>query len=287
MSDTAPAESGSIPWFQMFKYSVYVLLILNLILFFIDDWEASAHLFTGGISWSQLIEGYATTIDTAFWILLLLAFELETWVLSDEKLKGGLKWLLGTVKVVSYCVIAYAVYGYVSKYVLMSSFELSALTDVCAQAANQLSFMIELDDYVTLAPDNCAALSTADQLLSLPGTTIISDTNIAQQAQWLALIDVVNAADWLLVVVILGLDIWLQTKGQLTGHILRISGAVKALLYVVLLVCAVLWGLDGEFLDFWDAFLWIVAFAFIEMNLFEWHAESEGETSVIGAHTIK
>ena len=109
----------------------------------------------------------------------------------------------------------------------------------------------------------------------MPETNIIADPETERQAQWLALIDVVNATDWLLVVLILGLDVWLQMKGRLTDNMIRITVAIKAVLYFVLLVCAVLWGIDGDFLDFWDAFLWIVAFVFIELNLFEWHEETE------------
>jgi hypothetical protein len=30
-------------------------------------------------------------------------------------------------------------------------------------------------------------------------------------------------------------------------------------------------------LDFWDAFMWLVAFVFIEMNLFRWQAETKSE----------
>ena len=29
------------------------------------------------------------------------------------------------------------------------------------------------------------------------------------------------------------------------------------------------------FLDFWDAFLWLVAFVFIELNVFQWREERE------------
>ena len=30
----------------------------------------------------------------------------------------------------------------------------------------------------------------------------------------------------------------------------------------------------GDFLDFWDAFMWLVAFVFVEMNLFQWQVET-------------
>ena len=48
---------------------------------------------------------------------------------------------------------------------------------------------------------------------------------------------------------------------------------MKVVLYSTLLFAAVYWWIDGDFLDFWDAFLWLVAFIFIELNVFEWRAE--------------
>jgi len=45
-------------------------------------------------------------------------------------------------------------------------------------------------------------------------------------------------------------------------------------LYSILFAAAAYWGLLGDFLDFWDAFMWLVAFVFIEMNIFQWQAET-------------
>ncbi len=281
MSSTATGHRNSMSWFQIFKYSVYCLLAFNAVLFFIEDWNASAHLFADGLSLSQLIEGYAASIDTTSWVILLLIFELETWVISDEKLKGGLKWGLTAIKLLCYLVIAYAVYGYVSKYVVVHAFEPTVIKDLCSQALN-LSFMTDLDEFETLTTANCANIASTEMFYQLPNAAILTDADALRSAQWLALIDVVNASDWLLVVVILSIDVWLQMKGKLTGGILKITTSIKAVLYLILLVCAIFWGFDGDFLDFWDAFLWIVAFAFIELNLFEWHAESEGEHTVLG-----
>lgn len=275
MSKTVSTPSSSLPWFQIFKYGVYGLLIINAFLFFQEDSLAAAHIFTSGVSLDQLIEAYAATIDTTSWIVLLLVFELETRVIDDDKLKGSTKWLLTGFKLLCYAVITYAVYGYLNKYMLMHSFEASAVVDLCHQASQSLSYMTDLDEYELIAASNCADLSGAASFVELPGGTVVTDQESMANAQWLALIDVVNAVDWLLVVLILGVDVWLQIKGRLTDRMIKLSAAIKSVLYLVLLVCAVLWGLDGDFLDFWDAFLWIVAFVFIEMNLFEWHSEVE------------
>ncbi len=275
MSETAPVRGNSISWFQIFKYGVYSLLTVNAFLFFQEDYLASSHVFAQGVSLGQLIEAYAATIDTVSWIVLLLIFELETRVIEDDKLQGSVKWLLTGVKLLCYSIIAYAVYGYLNKYMLVNSFEASAVVNLCQQAIGSLSFMTDLDEYELVTAANCAQLSGAENFVSLPNSAILADSDTLASAQWLALIDVVNAVDWLFVVLILGLDVWLQMKGRLTDKMIKVTAVVKALLYFVLLVCAVLWGLDGDFLDFWDAFLWIVAFVFIELNLFEWHSEVE------------
>ena len=49
----------------------------------------------------------------------------------------------------------------------------------------------------------------------------------------------------------------------------------KYLLYAIIVGAAGYWGIFGTFLDFWDAFLWIAAFVFIERNVFEWEKELE------------
>ncbi|MGH8248965.1 MAG: hypothetical protein ACREUU_21370, partial [Gammaproteobacteria bacterium] len=99
---------------------------------------------------------------------------------------------------------------------------------------------------------------------------IIADADSLPAAQRLAWADVINAGDWLLVVLLLEVDVRLKRRGILRGGTRRLIEILTALLYLVLLGCAVYWGFAGKFLDFWDAFLWLIAFAFIELNVFEW-----------------
>ena len=78
-----------------------------------------------------------------------------------------------------------------------------------------------------------------------------------------------------MVVAILEIDVFLQAHDKLNGLFMWVSKGIKAVLYSILFLCATYWGIKGSFLDFWDAFLWLVAFVFIEMNIFEWHQETE------------
>ena len=59
------------------------------------------------------------------------------------------------------------------------------------------------------------------------------------------------------------------------------SNAAKFILYALLLLAAIYWGVKGDFVDFWDAFLWLVAFVFIELNIFEWRQEAN-ESAISG-----
>ena len=79
--------------------------------------------------------------------------------------------------------------------------------------------------------------------------------------------------DWLLVVLVLEVDVRLQEHNRYEGVALFVSNVFKTLLYSLLLLAAIYWGIKGDFVDFWDAFLWLVAFVFIELNVFEWHQE--------------
>ncbi len=70
--------------YKLFKYAVYAALTINVYLFFAEEWAAAAHRFVDGIALEDIIEGFAASIDTAAWVVLLLMFELETYVLDDE-----------------------------------------------------------------------------------------------------------------------------------------------------------------------------------------------------------
>ena len=101
--------------FQLFKYTVYVLLAFNVVVFFSEEWAAAAHRFTNGIDFAQIIEGFAATIDTAAWVVLLLMFELETHVLEDHHFTRRVTIALHSLRAVCYAFIIYAFYGYLSK----------------------------------------------------------------------------------------------------------------------------------------------------------------------------
>lgn len=261
--------------FMLFKYSIYLLLGWNAYLFFQEDWAASSHTFSGGVAPAEIFEAFTASIDTISWVFLLLLFELETWVISDDVLNSrGVKWGLVALRTVCYGFISISFFGYIAKFGLFMGASPYVVADVCAVIDGSLAQIITMDEYVVLTLENCAALNGPD-LVKLENQALIAGKEVFEATRRLAMVDVINSAVWLMIVIILEIDVWLQLKGHYRGRVLRLSKIVKVLFYSILFICAAYWGILGGFLEFWDAFLWLVSFFFIEMNLFQWQQETE------------
>lgn len=260
---------------------VYILLAWNAVQFFQEDLAASAETFGNTITWRNLVEAYSATIDTAAWVVLLLIFEFETAIIPDDKLKGRLNWFLLTVKSLCYFFIVYAFYGYISKYLVITDLASFSMADVCSLVGTDWNYVASLDDYPPIDTAACATLQGQD-LLQVSGTEIIGTREALDSAWGLAVIDIINAGTWLVIVALLQLEVMLQLGDRLTDRMLSIAKYLKGILYLILFLAAAYWGVEGTFLDFWDAFLWLVAFIFIELNIFQWHEEVEEEKEPAG-----
>ncbi|MBT8066970.1 MAG: hypothetical protein KJO09_06990 [Gammaproteobacteria bacterium] len=268
--------------FQFFKYAVYVLLAMNIYWFYAEESAAAVLQFANGVSGADLIEAYSATIDTAAWVVLLLMFELETYVLEDRHFTRRVTWSLHGLRALCYAFIVYAFYGYIQNLTFL--FETSALpgiSDVCALLPAEWSWATTLDEYAAITAANCATLSDASVYYQFNDMAAVVDAQGLQDIRYLAWVDVINAGVWLLVVLILEIDVRLQEHGKFDGLALIASNAAKVVLYSLLLLAAIYWGFKGDFVDFWDAFLWLVAFVFIELNVFEWRREEIAEAAAI------
>lgn len=79
-------------------------------------------------------------------------------------------------------------------------------------------------------------------------------------------LDLANATLWLLVCAALEYDVYVHSRLPHRERALR--RAVKLTLYGMLVGCAGLWGLREDWLAFYDALLWLLAFFAIELNVF-------------------
>lgn len=261
--------------YQVFKYVLYVFLSMNVYWFFAEENAANALLYPNGVGWRDIIDAYAATVDTAAWVVLLLLFELETYILEDRHFTRTVTWSLHSLRALCYAFIVYAVWGYVGN--LLSVLDVSAMTgvtDLCSLVSDGWSYSHDFEEYTLLTAANCSSFSTATSFLEFADAKAVVDPAGHRAIVWLAWIDVINATVWLAVVLILEIDVRLQEKGLYEGLVLHASTISKFVLYSILFIAAVYWGIYGDFVDFWDAFLWLLAFFFIEMNVVAWRHET-------------
>ena len=261
--------------FKFAKYLVYALLSFNIYLFLQEELLALSFTFADGIELGQIIQAFSATIDTAAWVVLLLMFELETAALDDKNIHGAVKWGLHGLRGICYIALLYAFTGYYQELVALYQVVPLGLTDACSLVGGDYSMLVDLDEYVALDAVNCATLG--EQVYTVAGFDILADSETLRSAQILAWVDVINAADWILVVIVLEVEVRLQLRGDLSDQVMNATKVIKLILYAILFLCAGYWGYAGDFLDFWDASLWLFAFIFIELNVFEWQYETDRE----------
>ena len=203
----------------------------------------------------------------------MLLFELETYVIDDDQLTKTTKRILHGIRAFCYIFIIYSLYGYLTKIDLIAQFSPHQITDLCTLGADW-KFMETLNVYNEFSKDTCRSLSAAvTEFFSYYKLKVITDAKSLTAVNGLAWVDVINATAWVSVVVMLEVDVHTQL-GNISSKLWeKYNLLVKATVYSVLFIAAVYWGVTGNFLECWDAFLWIVAFVLIELNMFEWQAE--------------
>ena len=225
-----------------FRYIIYSLLALNIVWFSRAELAASSALLEPATDWTTLLSAFSETLDTLAWVALILLFELEINVLSAERLQGRLKWLLSGLRIVCYTMIVSSLYGYWAIWQMVTSVDATGVADACALADQGYSYLAGLDLYPALTSANCQSFVNLPlQLIS--GTRIVATPAQLQAAGQEAVVDLINAATWLVVVIIMEAEIYLQLLGSAGASLrqrwLGISKRLLAPLYLVLLACAV------------------------------------------------
>ena len=117
--------------FQLFKYIIYASLCYNVYLFFMDDLLATLETYPNGIKISEIVLAFPASIDTLSWVVLLLVFELETFIIDDEYINGLTKWSLNILKSFCYIFILYSFFGYVTKLLVLLDISTFEIDNVC------------------------------------------------------------------------------------------------------------------------------------------------------------
>lgn len=76
-------------------------------------------------------------------------------------------------------------------------------------------------------------------------------------------VEIANATAWLAISALIWLDLF-----RPAGARGPVRSVLRWSLYLITLLCALLWWQGGAWLDFWDAAIWIICFFMIEINIF-------------------
>ena len=99
--------------YQAFKYSIYAFLAMNVYWFFAQEHAANVLLYPDGVGMADLYDAYTAAIDTAAWVVLLLMFELETYILDDRHFTKRVTWSLHLLRAICYALIVRMFFGYI------------------------------------------------------------------------------------------------------------------------------------------------------------------------------
>ena len=260
---------------QLLKLVVYSLLIFNFFLYIRDDFVTSSHALRSGSTFLEITRSFATTIDESAWITLLLLFELETYLLSDDPLSRSKALLMQVIRLICYVSLAHTLYAWFGNLMeLYASVPIEGVTSLCQMVSEDVSYAFNLV-YTEINQSNCASLSTATQFFYVdPPTFLIVEDHaglvIEKQLAW---IDLFEAITWLVILFTIEVAVWLQDRNIGKGLIFKVLKATKLSLYSLLWTAVAYWIYRGHYMFAWDEFVWIAGFTAIEMNMVEWRKE--------------
>lgn len=259
---------------KVIKYTVYSALIVDFGFYISDDYFAFKAALPENAPLADIFQQFSTTIDMAAWLGLVFLFELETYALPDEAFEGWIPKALHAARVICYVSIAYAAFGYTAE--TLENFEVSSVAgidDVCQMADQGTSLQTDVITYVEITTENCAALSTDSEFFRISDEVSIIGGSTLEHVQWMGWIDIDNAYVWILVVLLIELEVWLQATDRFSSRALTVARQMKTFLYLLLIINGIIWAMTSYVLYAWDAFLWIFGFWAIELNLAEWEQE--------------
>lgn len=264
---------------QWVKIVVYGLLFLNFFHYLGNDLEVARHTVHDGWTLIDYTTAFATTLDESAWFMLLLLFELETYLLSDEAFTPRRVMLMHAIRVVCILFIAHTVYAFGDAVWKLGKAEVYTDTSLCVFTDRDLSFAWNLE-YTELSADNCADLSNGGTFHIFEKGQLITDDGGMRVEKQLAWIDLLEVVVWLIILFMIEYLVRLQERGVTSGPQMRAAQWVKAVSYGLLWCCALYWGFRGHWVFVWDEALWILGFMAIGMNLSDWREEIDAEAAV-------
>ena len=258
---------------QVIKWVVYALLIVNFVFYIIEDVGRAVHTLHSGSTFLDWTSAFATSIDESAWFLLLAMFEIETYVLEDEELKGWVALSVHGARLFCYALLAHTVYAFLMVVLgLQATTPVEDVTDLCDMNGADVSYVYNLE-YTDVNEQTCTDLSTARQFYWVASDPVVTDEQGLNLERDLAVADLAEAIFWLLAVLAIEVTVRLQAKGVTGGKTISAANGVKIVLYASIIAIGVYWATLSHWLYLWDELVWIGGFAVLEMNLSEWRDE--------------
>ncbi len=238
------------------------------------------HTLRNGGTLLDWTRAFGTSIDELAWFGLLFIFELETWVLSDEALKGWRGKALQGLRGICYVFLAHTILAWSMNMADLRDVQADPrIENLCQLAGQEISFTRNLQ-YTMITAENCNGLSN-EQVFFMVDPSVVTDESGFRLDKITAWFDIQDAITWLLVVLSIELAVQLQERGITGGRLMLVSHAGK-FFYTILLVDAGFWAWNGHWMYSWDQLLWIGGFMAIEMNVSEWRDELLNERATSG-----
>ena len=251
--------------FRIFKVAIFWILMVNLLYYLYEDVTFYLYL-AAGASVFDTLEAFAVTIDYVAWMVLIVLFEMETSAQAKNRLTDTRKWMFTSLTAVCYVVLVYAWYGYGAALTDTYQYQPIESETACYFANTNFAYINLEARPIELTHENCGAFAGKSLFRSLGDNVIATETNLLafKKLSW---VDVYNASAWLIVVLLFQIELSLKRANKLTKRRLIIAMIWKGAAYLVLLCCAIYWSMYSAFIDSWDAWLWLLAFILIDLNL--------------------
>ena len=274
---------------SILKWIVYPLLILNFFYYLSDDLQTVQHTLDADSSLRKWFNALAPSFDQLAWVLLILVYEIETYWLDDDydnRLVEGAMLLAKLTFVAFICNTIYTYAFYVSE--IPGMLPIEGVRDLCALAGQDLSFYRNVT-YTEITAQTCSTIPYSGTLYSYPSDPLVTDAAGRLEDAQLRVIDLIEGIVWLLILGLTELSVRLQERGIYKGALLSVDRRGKQLLYSLLILACIYWGVKGHFVYVWDEALWILSFLVLDNNLSIWRddlADQDDQADASGAlHT--
>lgn len=258
---------------QTLKWIIYSLLIINWGFYIYEDWSRAIHTLHENSTILAWAGAFATSIDESAWFILLLMFELETYLIEDHDWTTWTAKIIHGVRAVCFIFLLHTVYAFtVTGIEYQPTIAVENATSLCDLVGDDVAYVYNLE-YTAVTEENCGNLSDATQFYKVGVDPVVATLSGLTLERHLAWADIVEVVIWFLIFLLIELVIRLQSRGITDNYFIHWVGRYKIFFYSVLAGLAVYWASLSHWLYAWDTFLWIGGFAAIEVNINEWRDE--------------